>query len=102
MSWTTLLLIGGGAFAFKAAGMFGLGRLVSNPRTIAIARLLPPALIAGLIVIQTFTDTDGAYTLDARVPGVAVGVLAAWRGAPFWLVAVIAASVTAGLRVLGV
>jgi hypothetical protein len=102
MSWSTVLLISAGAFVFKAAGMFGLGRLVSNPRTIAIARLLPPALIAGLVIIQTFTDTDGAFTVDSRIAGVAAGVIAAWRGAPFWLVAVIAASVTASLRLLGV
>lgn len=102
MSWSTLALISVGAFAFKAAGMFGLGRLVSNPRTIAIARLLPPALIAGLIVTQTFANAEGAFTMDSRVPGVAAGAVAAWRGAPFWLVAVIAASVTASIRLLGV
>lgn len=97
MSWTTLLLIAGGAYSFKAAGALGLGRLARAPSVLAVGTLLPPALLSGLIVLQTLT-LERDLVLDARAPGVAVGALAAWRGAPFWLVAVLAAVVTTTIR----
>ena len=100
MSWSVIFLIAAGSFFFKAAGTFGLGRLIAGERTVAIARLLPSSLLAALIVIQTFTTSAGQLTADARLGGVAVGAVAVWRGAPFWLVVVIAAAVTAGLRQL--
>lgn len=102
MSWSVVLLIAAGSFGFKAAGTFGLGRLITSEQTIAIARLLPPALLAALIVVQTFTTADSQLTVDARLGGVVVGAIAVWRGASFGVVVVIAAATTAGLRALGV
>ena len=53
--------------------------------------------MAALVGVQTFsTGTD--LVVDARAAGVVAGAFAAWRRAPFWLVVVIAAAVTAGLR----
>ncbi len=99
MSWTALLAIAAGAYAFKAAGMFGLGRLAQAPGPLALGGLLPPALLSALIVVQAFS-TESSLVLDARAAGVAVGGLAAWRGAPFWLVVLLAATATATLRAL--
>ena len=99
MSWATLLVIAAGAFGFKVAGMLGLGRLAEGPTTRDLGLLLPPALLAALVAVQTVT-TDGALTIDARAAGVTAGALAVWRGAPFWVVVVVAAVVTAGLRQL--
>ena len=97
MSWGPLLAIAAGAYAFKAAGMFGLGRLADGPATRTLGALLPAALLAALIVLQTFTDGQ-QLGLDARVAGVAVGGFAAWRGRPFWLVVILAAATTAIIR----
>jgi len=99
MSWTAVLLIAGGSYFFKAAGAFGLGRFIKTPTTRAIGALLPPALLAALIAVQTFS-TGTTLVLDARAAGVIVGGIAVWRKAPFWLVVVLAASVTATLRAL--
>lgn len=97
MSWAAVLAIAAGSFAFKAAGMFGLGRLMKGTTMRAIGTLLPPALLAALVGVQTFTSgTD--LTIDARAAGVIVGGLAVWRRAPFWVVVVLAATVTAGVR----
>ena len=97
MSWAAVLAIAAGSYAFKAAGMFGLGRFMTGRAMLAIGALLPPALLAALVAVQTFaTGTD--LTVDARAAGVLVGGLAVWRGAPFWLVVVLAALVTATLR----
>lgn len=99
MTWATLLTIAAGAYAFKAVGSFGLGRLANAPIPLALGGLLPPALLSALIVVQAFS-TETALVLDARAAGVAVGGVAAWRGAPFWLVVLLAAATTGGLRIL--
>lgn len=97
MSWAAVLTIAAGSFAFKAAGMFGLGRLMAGRSMRALGALLPPALLAALVGVQTFTNgTD--LVIDARAAGVAVGAIAVWRRAPFWLVVVLAAAVTAAIR----
>ncbi len=119
MSWTAIFILAGGAYAFKALGLVVLGPL-SNRRSgadtrtaagtvaggggrtapglsVAIGQLRPPALLAALVVSQTVvTGTD--LVVDARLAGVAAGAVSVWRGAPFWLVLVIAAAVAAGLR----
>jgi hypothetical protein len=97
MSWTTILVIAGGTFAFKATGLFGLGRFADSPTLRALGGLLPAALLSALIVVQTVSiETD--LVLDARSAGVVAGGIAAFRSAPFWLVAILAAAVTATVR----
>ena len=99
MSWTTLLIIAAGSYLFKAAGMFGLSTRMSSPTATALGALLPPAMLAALVAIGTFTD-GSTLTIDERVIGVGAGAVAVWRGAPFWLVVSITAVVTATLRAL--
>lgn len=106
MSWTTILTLAGGAYLFKALGLLVFGPAVgaggaagSRPDGAAmrVGRLLPPALLAALVVSQTVV-TGSRLVIDARLAGVMAGAVAVWRGAPFWLVLVVAASVTALLR----
>jgi len=97
VSWAAVLTIAAGSFFFKAAGTFGLGHLMEHRSIRAIGALLPPALLAALVAVQTFT-TGTELVLDARAAGVIAGGVAVWRKAPFWLVVVIAAAVTASLR----
>ncbi len=97
MSWTTLLLLAAGAYGFKAAGTFGLARFMSGDRARGIGALLPPALLAALIAVGTLS-TEQSLVVDARLAGVAAGAVAVWRRAPFWVVVVVAAVVTAALR----
>ncbi len=99
MSWTALLLLALGAFAFKAAGNFGVGRLAEHSTVVGLGRLLPPALLAALIVDGTF-NSNSSLVLDARAGGVLLGGIAAYHRAPFWLVVVLAAATTAILRQL--
>ncbi len=97
MSWGVVLTIAAGAYFFKAAGTFGLGRYMERPIMLAFAALLPPALLAALVAVQTFS-TGTSLVIDARAAGVAAGGIAVWRNAPFWLVVTIAAAVTAIIR----
>jgi branched-subunit amino acid transport protein len=100
MSWTTLLLLAAGAYVFKAAGLI-LGRGWRPPTAVqGCLDLLPAALIAALIVVNTVI-ADRRIVFDARLPGVAVASIAAWRKAPFPVVVLLGAGVTALLRRAG-
>ena len=107
MNWATILALAGGAFAFKALGL--LGPLVGGsegetralpPRLEAVASLVPVALLSALIAVQTLSE-GGAFELEWRVAGIAAAALAVALRAPFVVVVVLAASVTAVLRALG-
>ena len=97
MSWTAIVVLGGLSYAFKAIGLVGLDRVELPDWFVRITALLPPALLAALVVVQTFA-VDEHLTLDARAAGLAAGCIAVWRRAPFLVVVVVAAGTTALLR----
>jgi branched-subunit amino acid transport protein len=99
--WVIIVVVGVATVLFKAAGPVFVGSRVLPERVRVVVELLAPVLLTSLIVTQTFAG-DGGVTLDARVPGVAVGALAVWRRVPLVLAMVIAAVVTAALRAVGV
>lgn len=100
MSWTALLVLAAGAYAFKVAGLVLLGGRQLPPTLARCVALLPAALLPALVAVQTLT-TDGRWVVDARAAGVASAVLAAWRRAPFPVVVLLGAGVTAVVRALG-
>jgi branched-subunit amino acid transport protein len=97
MSWWFVVALAAGAYGFKVTGLVLLGGRTLPDRLVRCVALLPAAMLAALIVVATF-GADRALVLDARAAGVAVAVLAAWRRAPFPVVIVVAAVVTAGIR----
>lgn len=99
MSWWTLAALIGGAYAFKALGLLAFEARPPSPRVISALALLPPALLGALIGVQTVA-ADTSISLDARAVGVAAGAVAAWRNAPFVVVLVVAAGVTALVRAI--
>ena len=99
MSWTALLALAAGAYAFKVLGLVVLGPRATGGAALRLTALLPAALLPALVAVQTFAD-GRSLVLDARVAGVAVGAVAVWRKAPFVLVVVLAAATTALCRAL--
>jgi uncharacterized membrane protein len=99
MSWWPILALAAGAYAFKALGLVVVGGRTIPPRLNRCLALLPAALLSGLIVLQTFSD-GRSLVLDARALGVGAAAVAAWRRAPFPVVILIGAAVTAGVRAL--
>jgi hypothetical protein len=99
VSWAAVIVLGAGAYLFKALGLVGLGRRAVDGRTVALAALLPAALLAALVVVNTFAG-DRRLVLDARAVGLAVAVVATWRRAPFVVTVVAAAVATAAVRAL--
>lgn len=99
MSWFAILALAVGAYAFKAVGFLALGQVPMRPALQRLIGLLPAALLAGLVVIQT-VGNDGAALAWTRAAGVAAGAVAAWRDAPLLAVLLVSAAVTALLRLL--
>jgi branched-subunit amino acid transport protein len=95
--WIVVLVVAGFTMLFKAAGPVFLGRRQLPARVDAVVALIAPVMLTALVVTQTFGG-DEEVTVDARVPGVAAAALAIWRGAPIIVAMVIAASVTALIR----
>jgi hypothetical protein len=59
--------------------------------------LLPLALLAALVVVQTFSD-GRSIAVDARAAGLAAAGLAVFRRAPFIVVVALAAATAALVR----
>lgn len=100
MSWGLVIALAVGAYAFKVLGFVVLAGRTLPPVLERCLALIPAALIAALVMKDTFS-TGQDLVLDARAAGVAAAALAAWRRAPLIVVIVVGAAVTAGLRALG-
>ena len=99
-AWGTVLLASAIAFALKFAGYLVPAGWLQRPRISRITDLLPPTLLAALVVVQTFT-TGEHLVLDARVGGLIAAFVALLLRAPFIVVVILAAATAAGLRALG-
>ncbi len=99
MSWNAVIVMTVGAYLFKAFGVLVLGRLTQRSASTfqSLVALIPAALFAALIAVQTF-ELEGSLQIDARLAGVAAGTIAALRKAPLVLVVVVAMAVTALFR----
>lgn len=99
MSWTLIIVLAIGAYAFKFTGLVVLGgRTLPAPLERCLA-LIPAAVISALIVKDTVTRGQD-LVIDARAAGIAVAIVLAWRRAPLIAVIVAGAAVTALLRQL--
>jgi hypothetical protein len=71
--------------------------VLAGARTQRVATLLPVALLAALVGLQTFT-TGRELVLDARIAGLAAALVAVRLRAPFLVVVACAAATTALVR----
>lgn len=98
--WPTILIASGAAYALKLIGYVVPQRWLDTPLSRRITILIPIALLSALIGLWTFVDGT-TITIDARVPGVIAALVALLLRAPFLVVIITAAAVTAGVRALG-
>lgn len=99
MTWTLVVLLAAGAYAFKVLGLVIVGDRQIPPVLDRCLALIPAALVSALVVKDTFS-LGRHLQVDARAAGLAAAAIAAWRKAPLIAVIVIAAVVTAGVRVV--
>ncbi len=96
---TALAMLAVGTFALRAVGV-ALAARETRPAVIDRAsRLIAPAVIAALLVIQTLV-TDARIVADERLIAVGIAALLAWRRAPFVLSVAAAVATAALLRAL--
>ena len=97
MSWTFVIVLAITAYAFKVLGLVVIGDRQLPPMLDRCLALIPAALIAALVVKDTFS-VGQHLQIDARAAGVGAAVVAAWRKAPLIAVILIGAAVTAAVR----
>lgn len=99
MTWTAILLSAAGCYLLKLAGLSVPARLLEHPVVARISGLLPVVLLAALAAVQTFA-VGTLLVVDARLAGVAAGVIALLLRAPFLVVVAVAAAIAALVRLV--
>jgi branched-subunit amino acid transport protein len=99
VSWTFVFVLAGTAYFFKVLGLVVIGDRALPPVLARCLALIPAALIAAIVVTDTFSIGQ-ELVLDARAAGVGAAAIAAWRKTPLIGVIVIGAGVTALVRAI--
>ena len=97
--WATVLATGVGTVLLKAVGPVGVAGRQLPPRVASLLSMVGPAILAALVVSETFAH-GRSLVVDARIAGVAAGAVAILLRAPFWVVIVVGAVATAVARLL--
>ena len=101
MTWTIILSIFAGTFTARAAGPMLLRDRVLPARVEHVLIAIAVALLAALVAVGTVTRGHD-LAIDARLGGLAVAAVAAWRRAPFVVIIASAAATAALLRFVGI
>ena len=100
--WVAVLVTAAGCYALKLTGLVVPGSVLANPRVRRFAELVPIALLAALVAVQSFAVGQSLTIDPARLAGLGAAVVALLLRAPFLVVIVVAAGTAAVLRALGV
>jgi uncharacterized membrane protein len=96
-TWVTIAALTIGTVAIKATGPVALGGRDLPPRLSGVVARLAPALLAALVVVETF-GRDHALGVNESAVGLLAAAAALAARLPMVAVVLIAAVVTAGLR----
>ena len=94
-----IAVVGAVTIVFKASGPVLLGKRELPPRVASVVEVLAPAMLAALVVTQTFGG-DRELVIDERLAGVVAGGIAVWLKAPLLVVMLVAAVTAAAIRLL--
>ena len=97
--WIVVVSAGAGTLVLKGLAPATLGGRELPARLVGAMALLGPALLAALIVTNTFAD-GRALAVDARAAGLAAALVAVALRAPVLVVILAAATTAAGLRAI--
>jgi branched-subunit amino acid transport protein len=99
MIWAPVLVASAACYLIKLAGLSLPQRFLQDARVQRTVPLLPVALLAALIAINTFS-TGAHLVVDARAAAIAVAGVAVLLRAPFLVVVASAAGTAALVRLL--
>ncbi len=100
--WIAVLATAAGCYALKLAGLIVPERVLARPRLRRFAELVPVALLAALVAVQSGAKGSALVLDPARLAGLAAAAIALLLRAPFLVVIVVAAATAALLRLVGV
>lgn len=100
MIWAAVLAGSLGCYLAKVVGFLLPSRVLEADAVRRVTGLLPVALLAALVAVQTFASGQ-SLVIDARVAGLAVAIVALVLRAPFLVVVLAAAIAAALLRAAG-
>jgi branched-subunit amino acid transport protein len=98
-TWITVLVTGVGTIVLKAVGPVGVAGRELPPRVASLLSMIGPAILAALVVTETFAD-GRSLVVDARIAGIAAGAVAVLLRAPLWAVVVAGGAATAVARLI--
>lgn len=98
-AWACVIAVGVGTFALKAVGPVGVSGRKLPAHVLELLDMVAPAILAALVVTETFAH-GRSLVLDARLVGVAAGLVAIVLRAPIWLVVLVGAAATAVARLV--
>ncbi len=98
---TAILLASAAVYSWKFFGYLVPERFLIKPRVSRVSALLTVALLSALMATQAVTK-DSHVVFDSRIIALAVAALLLRFRAPFLVVVVAAAAVSATLKLLGV
>ncbi|HXN90343.1 MAG TPA: AzlD domain-containing protein [Candidatus Sulfotelmatobacter sp.] len=99
MIWAGVLVASVACYGLKLAGLSLPQSWLQDPRIQRTVPLIPVALLAALVAIQTFS-TGQHLVLDVRAASLAVAIIAVVLRAPFLVVVIAGAATAALLRLL--
>ena len=99
--WVTIGVLAVVTAGIRATGPLALGGRELHPRLWGVIRLIAPALLSALVVVETLSAPEGgALDIDARIFGVGAAGAALAAGASTLPVVALAAVVTAAIRAI--
>jgi uncharacterized membrane protein len=99
MIWAGVLVASVACYGLKLAGLSLPQSWLRDPRIQSTVPLIPVALLAALVAIQTFS-TGQHLVLDVRAASLVVAIIAVALRAPFLVVVIAGAATAALLRLL--
>jgi branched-subunit amino acid transport protein len=99
LTWSVVGLLAIGVYGQRAIGAIAIDTARLDRRWQRVISSLPLAIIAAVVALQTVTS-DRSFVIDARLAGIVVAALCAWRRLPLLVTVLAAAATTAVLRAM--
>ncbi len=98
-AWAAILAVGAGTVVLKAVGPVVVSGRRLPPRATELLEMVAPAILAALVVTETFAS-GRSLVLDARLASAGAGLVAVLLRAPLWLVIIVGLVATALVRLV--
>lgn len=101
MTWTIVFVLAAGVWGQRLLGMYLGGPVLGRFPSLAKLATLIPAAVVTAVIVQLTLASGSSLEIDPRLAGMVAAGALVWRRAPFVVVVVAAAAVTALLRAIG-